>query len=169
MASPYKGVPGIVLQPIGLRLSPIQLELYSYIPIGIFFSQSEWLHSDQTRQCLSDQSNYKNLEFSFAWGWTIRNQGKDFSIYKSPPLLIECTFPSYIRLKAFFLGWSWNFKNETLKMSCWSKAVTILMYMCKYKLCSVCHIICQLLKYMYTQFSIQKFNDRKEIFELKVS
>ena len=72
-ANPYKGNPGILFLPIGLRF-PIQWKLRSYIPMSTTFTdQWQWLHSDKSGECLLDQPNCNNPESSFVWGWT--NQG----------------------------------------------------------------------------------------------
>ena len=59
---------------------PIQSEKYSS-------HQSEWLYSDQSGQCLLNQSNCKDLVSSFAWGQTNQEPGaRDFCPCKPAPL-----------------------------------------------------------------------------------
>ena len=86
LASPYKGAPGILIQPIGLRLSfPIQSVLTNYILSSIFTHQSEQLHFNQLGQCYLDQSHCEDLESTYAQKWTPQELGR------LPPVLVECT------------------------------------------------------------------------------
>nr|KAF6394442.1 hypothetical protein HJG59_010909 [Molossus molossus] len=65
------------------------------LPI-IFIDQSAWVHSDQSGQCLLDQSNWEKLQSSSAGGWT--NQGPEagtwVNVISSPRALgAHCSFP----------------------------------------------------------------------------
>ena len=94
-ASSYGGVPGILFQPMGLRPSPLQSELHSYILINMSTNQAQQLIYNQSGKCLLDQSNYEDLKSSFAWGQT--NQGPEQRLlwYQPAPLwLWACTLPS---------------------------------------------------------------------------
>ena len=55
------------------KIFPIQLELPSYIPIGFFTNQSEWVYSDQSGHCLFDQSNCEYLESIFCFVYHFDN------------------------------------------------------------------------------------------------
>lgn len=78
-----KKVPRIKIQPIRLRLSPIQLDLHNYLLICIFTIQSGWFHSDQSGQCYLDQSNCEDLESSFAQKWINQGMRVDTLLYIS--------------------------------------------------------------------------------------
>ena len=98
-ASPDKGGPRILFHPV-LRLSPSNQSCF-------FTNRSEHPHSDQSKQCLLDQSNSEDLEPSFA----IRDKGQRHLVYISqlPDWLWEHTFPFHWSL--CFLSWSWTTKD----------------------------------------------------------
>lgn len=114
-ASCYRGVPGIRFQPIELRLSLFN-QLY---PISIFTNHSEWLHSDQSGKCLLDQSNFKDLESSFAWGLTSQGPGLGTYVHISQlPSGSQSTLSlSTKSWRLHFPSWSSNTKDVLLVQS----------------------------------------------------
>lgn len=78
-ARPYKGVPGILYQPIRLRLPPSNRSCAAISP-------SASSPTNQRGSILTNQdsaSNCKDLESSFARGWTSQGPGIEISLYVS--------------------------------------------------------------------------------------
>ena len=109
----YKGVPGIVFQPIGLKLSLSNQSWAAISHISIFTDQSEWLHSDQASDFGTNQIRKFGVLICVRTDQS-GTRGRDFSLYKSAPLCPgESIFPFHPRLKTLF---PW------LKTSCWTRA-----------------------------------------------
>ena len=122
--SPYNRIPGILFQPIGLRLSPSNWSRHSYIsPISFLTNQSEWLHSDQSGQCHLAVTNQTAmiLECLFTWRWA-NQEGPGagtFVCISQLPSGFEFMFPFQGRLTTAFPLWSWNTKGVSQEQSRW--------------------------------------------------
>ena len=111
--------PSLIKAFLKLYFSHVQSELHSYIPINIFTNQSEKLRYDQSGQYLLNQSNCKDLEFSFSWGQANQGLGQGlWSVKVSSPLAHGEHIPlSTEDWGLHFSAWSWNTEGETLKTS----------------------------------------------------
>lgn len=84
-ANPYKGVVGIIFQPIRDFPGPVS---YPAISFSIFKEQPEQLHSNQTGQCFLSIQTVRIWRPHLHEDGPIKDQGRDFSVYKSAPLCL---------------------------------------------------------------------------------